>query len=30
MVVINDLDLKGQSNTEEEGWTWSPHFILTL
>lgn len=22
---IDDLDLKGQRNTEEESWIWSPH-----
>ena len=24
-VDIDDLDLRGQSNTEEKSWIWSPH-----
>lgn len=29
-IMTNDFDLKSQSNTEEEGWIWNPHFIFTL
>lgn len=25
VVDIDDLDLTGQRNTEEESWIWSPH-----